>query len=279
MSGYQQAPPPPPAQPQHQQPQQPAGGGGIPLTRLVRVELRKSIDTVASFWLVAAIAILMIVIFGFVLIVGITTSDNLIRFTDFTFAAAYVLQPALAVLAIMLVTSEWGQRTAMVTFSLEPRRERVLYAKLISAAALAAVILVGVLLLALACMTVLELASPDDTGWNLGIDDLAGLLVFEMIAVVMGYALATLILNTPAAIAAFPVLVYVVPLALTFIGALVPGFQDFGAYLNLQGSLNPVVDWSLGSGDQWGHLVVCLLLWVVTPLVVGQVRVLRAEVK
>ena len=39
----------------------------------------------------------------------------------------------LPILAIMLVTSEWSQRTALVTFTLEPRRSRVVLAKLVVA--------------------------------------------------------------------------------------------------------------------------------------------------
>ena len=39
----------------------------------------------------------------------------------------------LPVLAILLVTGEWSQRTALTTFTMEPRRERVVLAKLAAA--------------------------------------------------------------------------------------------------------------------------------------------------
>ena len=39
----------------------------------------------------------------------------------------------LPVLGILLVTSEWSQRTAMVTFTLEPSRSRVIAAKFVVA--------------------------------------------------------------------------------------------------------------------------------------------------
>ena len=36
-------------------------------------------------------------------------------------------------LGILLVTSEWGQRTGMVTFTLEPHRGKVIAAKVVAA--------------------------------------------------------------------------------------------------------------------------------------------------
>ena len=41
----------------------------------------------------------------------------------------------LPVLGILLVTQEWGQRTAMVTFTLEPHRGKVMGAKVLAALA------------------------------------------------------------------------------------------------------------------------------------------------
>ena len=54
------------------------------------------------------------------------------------------LQPAavlLPVLGILLVTSEWSQRTGMITFALVPVRSRVLGAKLIASLLLAVAML------------------------------------------------------------------------------------------------------------------------------------------
>lgn len=265
-----------PAPPAH------AGGdaaAGIPLSRLVQVELRKAVDTIAGVWLVAAIGIVMFMLYGLFLVLGLTQGGDGFTFTSpFTTTAAYVLQPSLAALTIMLVTSEWGQRTAMVTFALEPRRQRVLYAKLASAMALAAAIVVVVLVAAVLCMAILGLTG-DDVRWDFGVGDLAGLVVFELIAVVMGYALATLIINTPAALVAFPVLLYLVPLALALLGGLWPDFGDLAPWINAQTALNPIIDWSVDSADELAHLLVVLVVWVVAPLVVGQTRVLKAEVK
>ena len=42
----------------------------------------------------------------------------------------------------MLVTSEWSQRTAMTTFTLEPRRMRIVLAKMLAGVALTAFVIV-----------------------------------------------------------------------------------------------------------------------------------------
>ena len=55
--------------------------------------------------------------------------DEPMQFGDFVGAAAFLTSFLLPVLGIMLVTTEWSQRTAMVTFALEPRRPLVIAAK------------------------------------------------------------------------------------------------------------------------------------------------------
>lgn len=250
-----------------------------PFLRLVQAELRKSVNTLSGFWLLAAVAVIVIIIEGFFLVVGLTNSDAELTFTIFTTPMAYVLQPLVATLTIMLVTSEWGQRTAMVTFALEPRRTKVLYAKLAAGMALMLALIVTLLVVALACSGILELTQGDGFEWDFGAGDLFGLLVFEAVAVLIGYALATLILNTPGAIAAFPVILYALPAAFGLIGLFWEDFKTVGRFINLQTAEGPLITWTLSDGSEWAHLVVALVVWMVVPFVVGQTRILKAEVK
>ena len=48
-------------------------------------------------------------------------------------STAEIMSLILPVLGILLVTSEWSQRTGLTTFALVPQRERVIVAKLIGA--------------------------------------------------------------------------------------------------------------------------------------------------
>lgn len=275
-------PPPPPYQPAGP-PQGPtidiSRTPAIPFVRLVQVELRKAVNTLSGFWLLAAMAVLLIIIEGFFLVVGLADDNAGLSFTIFTSPMAYVLQPMVATLTVMLVTSEWGQRTAMVTFAIEPKRSRVLYSKLSAAMMLAFALIVVLLVVALACSAILGAVQGDDFDWDFGVGDLLGLVVFQVLAVMLGYALATLILNTPAAIGAFPILMYAIPSGLGIIGLFWDDFGKVGPYLNLLTTQSPVLGWSLDSGTEWARLLVALGVWVVVPLVLGQTRVLKAEVK
>lgn len=271
---YQPGPPAPGPGPMLDMSRSPA----IPFTRLVKVELRKSLDTIAGFWLLVAIAVLMIIIDGFLLVAGLTNGDSGFRFIDFTVGVAYVLQPLVATLVIMQVTSEWGQRTAMVTFSIEPRRLAVIYAKLAAGVVLSLLLVVVMFVVAVACAALLGLAQ-DNVEWSIGAGDVFGPVLFELVAVAIGFALATLILNTPGAIVAFPAVLYAVPTALAIIGGLWVDFREVGRHLNLQSAINPLLTGTLDTGTEWRHLVVALLVWVALPLTLGMVRILRAEVK
>ncbi|RZI90313.1 MAG: ABC transporter permease, partial [Microbacterium sp.] len=85
---------------------------GVPLSRLVRVELRKMYDTKAGAWLLGVIGIvttLAIVLFG------LLAKDGDKTFSNFAGFAATPQGFLLPVMAILLITQEWGQRTAMVT--------------------------------------------------------------------------------------------------------------------------------------------------------------------
>src|ERR1700754_2565659 len=106
-----------------------------PFRRLAMVELRKSYDTRAGFWLIAAIGLIVLAAEIIVLAV-VTTQDQAISFGDFVGTAAFLTSFLLPVLGIMVVTTEWSQRSAMVTFALEPRRPHVIAAKALVGVAL-----------------------------------------------------------------------------------------------------------------------------------------------
>ena len=69
----------------------------------------------------------------------------------------------------MLVTSEWSQRTAMTTFALEPRRMRVIVAKMLAGVSLTAFVIVFALVVGLVCNLVLRPVSRDRAAdWTFG---------------------------------------------------------------------------------------------------------------
>lgn len=249
-----------------------------PFTRLVGVELRKAVDTLASFWLVASIAILVIIVDGFVLLATLIQGLD-VDFVDFTGVAAGVTSLVLPVLGIMLVTSEWSQRTAMVTFSIEPRRMRVVMAKLAVGIVLTVATVVIALGIGLVCTTLCEIIQPDQTTWDLDPEGMIGFFLTQSLAMAGGFALATLLLNTPAAIVLFFVYKWAIPIVLFIISDLVDAFAKVSPYINFLEAQDPLFDLSLNTGEEFAQLLVSGLIWLVLPLVLGIMRILRAEVK
>lgn len=249
----------------------------IPLSRLIQVELRKAVDTLASFWLVAAIAILIVLVEGglllIVLIQGGTSTAG-----DYAVFASYITAVVLPVLAIMLVTSEWTQRTAMTTFALEPRRARVILAKYLTGVVLTLVSVVVAVLVGLLCAVICQVVQPDLTTFDLGGRFLGGFVITQVLAMSLGFALACLFLNTPAAIVVF-VAYRVIPVSV--FGVLASIFETFAEvrpWIDFEYAQGPLYDLSL-SGSEWGHLITSGALWLGLPLVLGVLRILRAEVK
>jgi ABC-type transport system involved in multi-copper enzyme maturation permease subunit len=253
-----------------------SGSRPTPFSRLVRVELRKSYDTRAGFWLLAVIGLLVLVTEIVVLAVT-TVQDDAIDFGTFIAAAAFVTSVLLPVLGIMLVTSEWSQRTAMVSFALEPRRPLVIAAKAVVGLVLTLLTVAASILVGLVCNVIYGLIQGQ-ADWTFGWAGFFGFLITQTFAMLGGFALAALLLNTPAAIVLFFVYKWVLPALFAVGGQLMHWFKSFSPWIDFQSAQAPLYDMSL-AGKEWGHLVVSGIIWLVLPTVIGTWRVLRAEVK
>src|SRR4029079_4926859 len=90
----------------------PDRGAGMTTTRLTAVELRKATDTRAGFWLQLTTA-------GFTLAAVVILLVISARHPTLADVLSVAVQPAgvlLPIVGILLVTSEWSQRTALITF-------------------------------------------------------------------------------------------------------------------------------------------------------------------
>jgi hypothetical protein len=92
---------------------------GWPVTA---VELRKMTDTRAGFWLQLAVVALTVAVIVIDVLFGHARDQTLREMLALAVAPASILLP---IVGILLVTSEWSQRTALDTFALVPRRSRV----------------------------------------------------------------------------------------------------------------------------------------------------------
>lgn len=249
----------------------------IPFTRLVAVEFRKARDTRASFWLLATIGIAVVLAETIALIVT-TVNDSRMQFGDFTAVAAFLTSVLLPVLGIMLVTTEWTQRSAMVTFTLESRRSRVVLAKLVVGVLLTLATIVLATAIGALCTALYGLLNGH-ADWHYGWNGFFGFLINQNLAMLTGFALAALLLNTAAAIVVFFLYSYLLPGLITLGSHFMDWFEKLAPWINLSDAESHLYELSSMTGKDWAHLVVSAFVWLVVPLVIGLRRILRAEVK
>lgn len=243
----------------------------VPLARLCRVELRKSRDTRAGFWLLVAIAVITTALVVLFLIFG----DGIdMTWENFLSATAFPQNVLLPVLGVLLATSEWSQRTGLVTFTLEPNRWRIAVAKIVASVVLGlAAVLLALAVSALA--TVVGGAFYDDGGaWDLSFGDFGDIVTAQLIAVLQGIAFGMLIMNTAASIVAL----FAVPLAWSILVNLVSALHGLRDWLDISTATEPLFEHTMTS-QAWAQLGTSVAFWVLLPLVLGTWRLLRREVK
>jgi hypothetical protein len=243
----------------------------VPLRRLVAVELRKILDTRAGRWLLISIGALTAAAILILLFAG---SHADLTFDNFIQLAATPQGILLPVLGILAITSEWSQRTGLVTFTLEPSRARVVVAKFIAMVLLGlAAVVVAVGLAALG--NVAGMALRDGSGsWHFEAAWFGELALGQIINVVQGLAFGMLFMSSAAAI----VIYYIVPIAWSILFNAVNALRDAAPWVDLGTASPPLFDHTMGQNG-WLHLAVTTLIWVGIPLLVGAVRLMRSELK
>jgi ABC-2 type transport system permease protein len=244
----------------------------VRMPRLIRVELRKVLDTRAGMWLLIAIGLLTV---AAVTVFLFAADANELTYENFTGVALTPQGFLLPVLGILAITSEWSQRTGLVTFTLEPSRGRVVVAKFVAVIALG-LAAVAVLLVAGAMFNLLGSGLMDGSGnWNLGVAGGRDFVLLQLMAIVQGLAFGMLLMNSAAAI----VLYFVIPTAWSILFGLVGALQDAAPWLDLGTAQEPLYDDHSLTATQWSQILVTATIWIVVPLVAGIIRLLRAELK
>jgi ABC-2 type transport system permease protein len=238
------------------------------LVRLTRVELRKMVDTRAGFWLLAGIALLTVA-----MVVGLQfAADYSATLAAFFADSAQVALTLLPIVGILLVSSEWTQRTSLITFALVPRRSRVLAAKLVAGIGLSALAWIVVLAIAAVGTAFGGGAEGGGTwslpGWLIGQSSL-----YLAVSMVMGIALGAALLSTAPAI----VLYFVIPISFALLGG-IAAIEDVARWFDGSQTLEPLVNEPM-SAKQWAQAGTTLALWVAVPLLVGLWRITRSDVE
>ena len=237
--------------------------GAVPMSRLLRVELRKLVDTRSGRWLLIAIGVLTAAV---VTVFLFAAPPQELTYTNFVTATGTPQGVLLPILGILTVTSEWGQRTGLVTFTLEPKRGRVVLAKLLA-------VLVAFALAALGNVLGQSLQDGDGS-WAFGVEGFRDILVLQLLGVLQGLALGMLIMNTAGAIVTY----FALPAAVGILAGTVERFREAAEWVDINTASVPLSAHDVDAGD-WARLAVAATIWIVVPLVLGWFRLLHRELK
>ena len=247
----------------------------VPWSRLTAVELRKMFDTRSGFWLMASIVITALLATGAVILFA---PDGEISYGTFATAFGFPMAVILPMIAILSVTSEWSQRSGLTTFTLVPRRGRVIAAKAI------AVVVVGVVSipLAFAIGAVGNVAGSALAGtelvWDVSLVQALYIVLANVLGVLVGFMLGLLIRSSAGAIVAYFVYSLLLPTLSGLLAAKQEWFRDLQPWVDFNFSQTRLFDGG-PSGDQWGQLATSGAVWLVLPLTVGLALTMRSEVK
>jgi ACR3 family arsenite efflux pump ArsB len=100
---------------------------------------------------------------------------------------------------------------------------------------------------------------------------LGGALLAQLLFVLMGIAFGQLLKSSPLAI--------VIPNAWTVLGNLVSWLRSWAAWLDLNTAPGPLLQDASLTAQSWAKVAASVGLWVLLPLGVGLIRLLREEVK
>lgn len=248
----------------------------VPMGRLVKVEARKAFDTRSGRWFASSIIGLVVI----ATVLGVLTfPEDSQTFVEMLSLTGGILGYFLPILMILLVTSEWSQRTGLATFTLEPRRSRVVTAKLVAGAAVS----IGVLLIGVVIAAIGTALSPINGGsavWDLGAGELQSFVFTSVIGVFIGFALAMLVRNSAAAIVGYFAYTLILPTVAAVLGELVDGVKDVIPWVEFNTAQTPLItgDYT-ASGEEWAQILTSGLIWLVLPTALGIMRLVRAEVK
>jgi ABC-type transport system involved in multi-copper enzyme maturation permease subunit len=248
----------------------------VPFGRLVSVETRKVFDTRAGRALTSSIVGLVLLVIG----VGVFAfPEDFQDHVNMLSVSGGVLGSFLPILMIMLITSEWSQRTGLVTFTLQPRRPRVIGAKIAAGLGLAVVALaLGAAIAAIG--VALSPANGGEAVWNLGVNEVRNFLLANLVGVLVGFTLAMLLRNTAAAIVAYFVYTFILPSVTELLVQLVDGFEQVAPWVDFNYAQMPLFTGDFGaSGEQWAQMAVTGTAWLVIPFALGLRRLVKAEVK
>jgi ABC-type transport system involved in multi-copper enzyme maturation permease subunit len=246
----------------------------IPVSRVVRVELRKMFDTRAGFWLIASIGITGLL--ATIATIAFAPDDQL-TYYNFAKAVGYPITILLPMVALLSITSEWSQRSGLTTFTYVPSRRRVVGAKTVSAV----VVAIASMLFAFVAGAVGNVVGSEIAGvpavWDLSLRHALTIVLGNLISLSIGTMLGMVLRSSAGGLVMYFVLVLVVPNLSALLAASQNWYHDLQPWVDLPYAQSFLFE-GMETGLQWAHVITAVTLWIVLPGSYGLRRVMRSEV-
>jgi ABC-2 type transport system permease protein len=240
------------------------------LARLSRVELRKATDTRAGRWLLAVIALTAVLTAAIAALAGHHSERTLRHILSDTASLTALLLP---VLGVLLVTSEWSQRTALTTFTLVPRRRRVIAAKLAAGIILGLAAAIVCAAVAAAGTALAAHPAARSAEWHAADAAIGYSLLFQVLSVLLGVGFGLLFLNTPVAIVVY----FALPTGWGILTSSVHALHSTGNWLDTATAWDNLTNATMTS-TTWAQVATATAVWVLLLLVAGTARVQRTAI-
>jgi ABC-2 type transport system permease protein len=248
---------------------------GIPTTRVVAVELRKMFDTRSGFWLMASIVITAVLASAAVVLFA---PDSEVTYDNFAAAIGVPMTIVLPIVAILSVTSEWSQRSGLTTFTLVPRRGRVVGAKAVVTVLVAVASMVVAFSVGAVGNLVGSALNGTETVWDMSLAQAWTIPTANVLGMLLGFAFGLLLRSSSAAIVAYLVYAMVLPPLAELLATTQSWFADLRPWVDFNFA-HTVLFEGAPNAEQWANLATSTALWVGVPLALGLVLLRRSEVK
>ncbi|MBD8476852.1 ABC transporter permease [Microbacterium sp. CFBP 8794] len=237
-------------------------------TRCLHAELRNVRTTRGIRWTLGITVSLWVVVGAGVAAINLLLDPGSVSIAGALLGVGSAVTVFVPILAILIVAADWQSRDVMTTFTLEPRRHIVFFAKAVTVliVCLALVIFAAVFVVVLAVS--LALATGSGVGWNTDTSTVALLLGGTTVGMISGLAYAAATQRVVIAI----VFSLIQGFALDPLLMLVP--HGAGSWFRLAA----ISEFVSGSG-QLTPAISAGVLWLVVPLTTGFVRHQRADVQ
>jgi ABC-type transport system involved in multi-copper enzyme maturation permease subunit len=247
----------------------------IPFTRVMWVELTKMFDTRSGFWLMMGIGISAVLATASVIVFAPAAEQT---YDNFGAAIGIPMVILLPVIAILSVTSEWSQRSGLTTFTLLPHRGRVIWAKMLVSIAIGAVSMVLAFGIGAVGNLVGAAIAGVDPVWDISMDQALSIILANVLQLLIGFMLGVLIRNSAGALVAYFVYNFVLSTLTMLLALSQEWFRDLQPWVDFNFAQGALFKGNLTS-EQWAQLGTAGAAWLVIPLAVGLVMVMRSEVK